>query len=109
MSQAKLNRSSLLTLTGLRALFDETTSCGTDPHTGLLAARSVLNLAYIAEEREMATYHDDPMSASAPGECARLLLRPWSQLRETIDARIDALEAELEAMESEWCSMAEAV
>ena len=109
MSQATLNRSSLMTPAGLRSLFDEATNSGTDPRTALLAARSVLNLAYVAEEREMAAYHDDPMSACVPSECARLLLRPWIQLRETIDARIDALEAEVEAVESEWCSMTEAV
>jgi hypothetical protein len=107
--QATLNRRSLLTPAGLCALFDETTEPGGDPQAALLAARSILNLVYVAEERAMAAYHEDPMSDYAPDECTGLVARPWSSLREVIDARIDALESEVDAMESEWFSMAEAV
>lgn len=109
MSQATQNRRSLLTPAGLRALFEETTEPGGNPHAALLAARSILNLAYVAEERAMTAYHDDPMSAYAPGECADLVARPWRSLRELVDARIAALEAEVDAMESEWFSVVEAV
>ncbi len=107
--QATLNRRSLLTPAGLRAIFEETTEPGGDPHAALLAARSILNLVYIVEERAMTAYEDDPMSAYAPGECADLVARPWSSLREVVDARIAALEAEVDAMESEWFSAVEAV
>lgn len=109
MSQVTQNRRSLLTPAGLRALFEEMTEPGGNPHAALLAARSILNLVYVAEERAMSAYHDDPMSAYAPGECADLVSRPWRSLREVVDARIAALETEVDAMESEWFSMAEAV
>ena len=109
MSQVTQNRRSLRTPAGLRALFEETTEPGGNPHAALLAARSILNLVYVAEERAMSAFHDDPMSAYAPGECADLVSRPWRSLREVVDARIGALETEVDAMESEWFSMAEAV
>jgi hypothetical protein len=69
----------------------------------------VLNLVYVAEERAMTAYDDDPMSAFAPCECVGVVSGPWRSLRETIDARIAVLEDEAEAAENEWFSMAEAV
>ena len=98
-----------LSLASLRALFEEATQPGGDPRTALLAARSVLNLVYVAEERAITAYDDDPMSEFAPCECAGVVSGPWRSLRETIDARIAVLEGEAEAAENEWFSIAEAV
>ena len=69
----------------------------------------MLNLVYVAEERAMTSYADDPMSEFAPCECAGVASGPWRSLREMIDARITVLEDEAEAAENEWFSMAEAV
>ena len=93
---------SLLTPSHLLALFEEAAKPGGDPHTALCAARSVLNLAYIGEEREMPAYHEDPMSRYAPSECARLVCRPWRRLRDSIEGRIAVLEREVEAAENDW-------
>lgn len=69
----------------------------------------MLNLVYVAEERAMTNYADDPMSDFAPCECGSVVSGPWRSLREMIDARITVLEDEAEAAENEWFSMAEAV
>lgn len=109
MNTATQLHPSPLSLASLRALFEEATQPGGDPRTALLAARSVLNLAYVAEERAMTSYDDDPMSAFAPCECGSVVSGPWRSLREMIDATITVLEDEAEAAENEWFSMAEAV
>ncbi len=101
MTQAAMNRRTLLTPSGLRALLDEATAPGDDPFGPLLAARAVLNLAYLGQEREMAAYDDDPMSAWAPSECADLVAAPWRRLIEEIDRQVAVLEAEAEALEEE--------
>jgi hypothetical protein len=75
----------------------------------LLAAPSVLNLVYVAEERAVTAYDDDPLSAFASSECGSVVSGPWRSLRETIDARIAVLEGGAEAAENEWFRMAEAV
>lgn len=99
MTQAAMNRRSLLTPTALRDLLDEAGAPGDDPFGPLLAARAVLNLAYLGMEREMAAYHDDPMSAWAPSECADLVAAPWRRLIGEIDRKVAVLEAETEALE----------
>jgi len=109
MNTATRPHPSPLSLASLRALFEEATQPGGDPRIALLAARSVLNLAYVAEERAMTAYDDDPMSAFAPCECGSVVSGPWRSLREMIDARITVLEDEAEAAENEWFYMAEAV
>jgi len=109
MNTATRLHPSPLSLAGLRALFEEATRSGGDPRTALLASRSVLNLVYVAEERAMTSYAEDPMSEFAPCECGGVVSGPWRSLRETIDARIAVLEGEAEAAENEWFSMAEAV
>gem|GEM_PF-2900847 len=109
MNTATRLHPSPLSLASLRALFEEVTQPGDDPRTALLAARSVLNLVYVAEERAMTNYADDPMSDFAPSECGSVVSGPWRSLREMIDARITVLEDEAEAAENEWFSMAEAV
>ena len=109
MNTANRPHLSPLSLASLRALFEEATRSGGDPRTALLAARSVLNLVYVAEERAMTAYDDDPLSAFAQCECGSVVSGPWRSLRETIDVRIAVLEGEAEAAENEWFSMAEAV
>ena len=81
-----------LSLASLRALFEEATRSGGDPRTVLLAAPSVLNLVYVAEERAVTAYDDDSMSDFAPCDCAGVVPGPWRSLRETIDAQIAVLE-----------------
>ena len=109
MNTATRLHPSPLSLASLHALFEEATRSGGDPRTALLAARSVLNLVYVAEERAMTSYADDPMSDFAPCECAGVVSGPWRSLRETIDTQIAVLEDEADASENEWFSMAEAV
>lgn len=100
MTQAAMNRRSLLTPACLRALLEEATTPGDDPFAHLLAARAVLNLANLGQKRETAAYHDDPMSAWAPGECADLVAAPWRRLIGEIDRRVAVLEVEAEALEA---------
>jgi hypothetical protein len=99
--QAIQTKQSLLTPSRLLALFEEDVSHDGDPRTALCAARSILNLAYIGGEREMAAYHENPMSRYAPSECADLVCRPWRRLCEKIDAHIAALERKVNAAYSE--------
>ena len=99
--QTTQTKQSSLTPSHLFTLLEEAAKPGGDPRTALCAARSVLNLAYVGEEREMAGYHEDPMSRYAPSECADVVCRPWRRLCKKIDARIADLERKVDAAYSE--------